>query len=328
MEGAFRDAHDWVNNTGVGVLERDGQVTFEDAVKKRFIYYYDLVDVMSERASARPRASTDTMNMADGDTSSSSSSSSADEDDDDDEAIIAPPSTTPIAPSTTPATTPATATATATTDVATLLVATTTTRVDNVAGDSSSSDDDFASPSPITGTIGTVGTTVINNSNVSTLTSETEAVAKKRKASSNKSKTAKSKKAKKKRTSNKSSRGSSAVNSHEIDGDDDSWQVSMLDLKRGEVDLEQEKWNSQKQQHTLEIQLQQEKWKTAKQQQMLEYKFDLMVKYKKLKVEGFDNHQIVKMIPDMRPIIDLANMPVHLQLSQGEQLSQEEDVEE
>jgi hypothetical protein len=208
-------------------------------------------------------------------------------------------------------------------------VATTTTRVDNVAGDSSS-DDDFASPSPITGTIGTVGTTVINNSSVSTLTSETEAAVatKKRKASSNKkSKTAKSKKAKK-RTSNKSSRGSSAVNPHEIDGDDDSWQVSMLDLKRGEVDLEQEKWNSQKRQHTLEIQLQQEKWKTAKQQQTLEYKFDLMVKYKKLKVEGFDNHQIVKMIPDMRPIIDSANMPVHLQLSQGEQLSQEEDVEE
>jgi hypothetical protein len=34
MEGAFHDAHDWVNNTGVGVLERDGQVTFEEAVKK------------------------------------------------------------------------------------------------------------------------------------------------------------------------------------------------------------------------------------------------------------------------------------------------------
>jgi hypothetical protein len=48
MEGSFREAHDWVNNTGVGVLERDGQVTFEEAVKKRCMYYYDLVDVMSE----------------------------------------------------------------------------------------------------------------------------------------------------------------------------------------------------------------------------------------------------------------------------------------
>jgi hypothetical protein len=34
MEGAFYDAHDWVNNTGEGGLERDRQVTFEEAVKK------------------------------------------------------------------------------------------------------------------------------------------------------------------------------------------------------------------------------------------------------------------------------------------------------
>jgi hypothetical protein len=35
MEGAVRDAHDWVNNTRAGVLlERDRQVTFEEAVKK------------------------------------------------------------------------------------------------------------------------------------------------------------------------------------------------------------------------------------------------------------------------------------------------------
>jgi hypothetical protein len=33
MEAAFPDAHDWMNNTGVGVLERDGQVTFEEAAK-------------------------------------------------------------------------------------------------------------------------------------------------------------------------------------------------------------------------------------------------------------------------------------------------------
>jgi hypothetical protein len=30
--------------------------------------------------------------------------------------------------------------------------------------------------------------------------------------------------------------------------------------------------------------------------------------------KGFENHQIVKRIPDMRPIIDTTNMPVHLQL--------------
>ena len=59
MESSFRDAHDWVNNTGVGVRERDGQVTFEDAVKKRFVYYYDSVDAMSERSSSRPTSTTD-----------------------------------------------------------------------------------------------------------------------------------------------------------------------------------------------------------------------------------------------------------------------------
>ena len=106
---------------------------------------------MSERASARPRASTDTMNMADSDASSSSSSSSSDDkDDDDDEAIIIAPRVDKeqVAP-----------------------------RVYNA--DSSSNNDDFASPAspnPITGTIGTAGTTVIgtacttviNTSSVST----------------------------------------------------------------------------------------------------------------------------------------------------------------
>jgi hypothetical protein len=69
----------------VVVLERDGQqVIFEEAVKKRFVYYYDLVDAMSERASACPRASMNTITMA------PSSSSSSLEDDEDDP----PPATT------------------------------------------------------------------------------------------------------------------------------------------------------------------------------------------------------------------------------------------
>jgi hypothetical protein len=49
------------------------------------------------------------------------------------------------------------------------------------------------------------------------------------------------------------------MNPHKSDGDDGSWQVSMLDIKCGKVELDQEKWDSQKQQHTLEIQIQQEK---------------------------------------------------------------------
>jgi hypothetical protein len=79
MEAAFHDAHNWVNNTGEwrGALERDGQVTFEEAVKKRFVCSYKLVDVMAaERVSAHLRASIDTMTMG-----PSSSSSLSEEDD-------------------------------------------------------------------------------------------------------------------------------------------------------------------------------------------------------------------------------------------------------
>jgi hypothetical protein len=132
-------------------------------------------------------------------------------------------------------------------------------------------------------------------------------------------------KKKNKKAENKSHRGSSQ-NHHEIDGgNDNSWQVLILDIRCGEVELQQEKWNSQKQQHTMEVQLQQEKWTTEKQQHNLQYKFDLMVKYKKLQEQGFNNHQIVKMIPDMRPILDTVNMPIHVQLDQA---SQEEGADQ
>jgi hypothetical protein len=117
------------------------------------------------------------------------------------------------------------------------------------------------------------------------------------------------------------------VNPHEIDGEDDScWQVSMLELKPSQVKLEQEKWDDQKQHQPIRIELENENRafdvelkKNLKQQQQqqkdLDYKFDLMGKYKNLHEQGFDNHQIVGMIPAIRPILDSTNMPVHLQLS-------------
>ena len=55
-----------------------------------------------------------------------------------------------------------------------------------------------------------------------------------------------------------------------------------------------------------------------KKKKKLDYKLDLMVKYKKLVDERFDNHQIVKLIPDMKSIVDSANMAAHLQLSVAE----------
>jgi hypothetical protein len=68
---------------------------------------------------------------------------------------------------------------------------------------------------------------------------------------------AKNRKAKKatKTRNNKSNRGS-AVNPDKMDGKDDSWQVLMLELKHCQLNLEQEKWDDQKQhqqqQHDLD----------------------------------------------------------------------------
>jgi hypothetical protein len=265
------------------------------------------------------------MNMADGDASSSLSSSSDDEDDDDDDDdAIAPSTTLPPAPL---------VAATATT------TATTTTK--DAAKDASKEYNadirfptpalfesptlTFESPNPIIGTVGTVAVGTSSGS-YSSLAAKTTAVAVlavsllrekwKSKDKKGASKKAKNNKPKPKPQTAKGSRASP----HEIDdGDDNSWQVSMLDIRHGEVDLEVEEWSSQKEQKSMELQLQQEKWRSESKQQNLEYKFDLMVKYKELTEQGFDNHQIVKMIPDMQPIIDMANMPVYLQLSPEEQ---------
>jgi hypothetical protein len=172
------------------------------------------------------------------------------------------------------------------------------------------------SPSPVdeVPTILASASPVAGSGSYSSLTAETSAVEVSAEKRKNK---ARNKKAKAPTRKNNKRKGT-AMSPHAIDVDDDSWQVSMLDIRRGEVDLQHEKWSSQKQQQSMELELQQEKWKSESKQQNLEYKFDLMVKYKKLQAEGFDNHQIVQMIPDMRPIMDKSNMPVSLQLTQSQ----------
>jgi hypothetical protein len=56
IEKAFRAAHDFANSeTGQGLKETDaGQ--FDDAVKKKCQYYFDLLDIFGDRASAKPKA--------------------------------------------------------------------------------------------------------------------------------------------------------------------------------------------------------------------------------------------------------------------------------
>jgi hypothetical protein len=55
IEKSFKEAHVFVTSeTGASIKETD-EGTFKEAVKKKCPYYYDLVDIMSNRASAKPK---------------------------------------------------------------------------------------------------------------------------------------------------------------------------------------------------------------------------------------------------------------------------------
>jgi hypothetical protein len=329
FEYQFRQAHDWAAMTGVGVLASDGKISFDEAVKKRFVYYFDVLDVMAERASARPKANTDKMTMGAGD-SSSSSSSGSDREEGEDDVCKATDVTNPVETTEEVATRP---------DID-----------DSTVNYPSPDDEDSdrssvkASPptfeSPPSKSLSLPDTTATSRltapeagkGNDKTPTPRTVGTNNKRKVSlptttnargepTKKAKRESGTKRKKRKKSPKKGTGS-AIRPLEIEDEDSDWETSLLGLKREEAAM------------TLEIrreesQLAQEKWKAQKQQQSLQYKFDLMVKYKQLMDQGFDNHQILKMIPDMRPIMDKANMPFHVQLSQSQadlQASQEAAV--
>jgi hypothetical protein len=56
IEKQFKKAHEFATSeTGAGIKEND-EGTFEAAVKKKCPYYYDLLDIMSDRASSKPKA--------------------------------------------------------------------------------------------------------------------------------------------------------------------------------------------------------------------------------------------------------------------------------
>ena len=52
IEASFRKAHDWANETGQGVLETDPP-GFDRAVLLRCKYYFQILDIMQDRASSK-----------------------------------------------------------------------------------------------------------------------------------------------------------------------------------------------------------------------------------------------------------------------------------
>jgi hypothetical protein len=62
LEKAFKSAHDFAHtSTGAGLMETD-EGTFQDAIKKKCLYYDDLLPIFTDRASARPQVSNFTLN--------------------------------------------------------------------------------------------------------------------------------------------------------------------------------------------------------------------------------------------------------------------------
>jgi hypothetical protein len=56
IEKKWREAHNFATSeTGAGILESDGPTSFEEFVKGKCPYYYDLLDVMQDRASTAPK---------------------------------------------------------------------------------------------------------------------------------------------------------------------------------------------------------------------------------------------------------------------------------
>lgn len=85
IEKSFRTAHDFANTeTGQGLQENE-KGEFDDAVLKKCQYYFDLLEVFGDRASAKPKVtSADNLDSSEGDDDDSSDDESEEELNDDD----------------------------------------------------------------------------------------------------------------------------------------------------------------------------------------------------------------------------------------------------
>ena len=63
IEQQFQSAHSWATHTGQG-LEEDDPNSFHGAVEERCQYYFDILEIFSDCASAQPEVSLDQMEKA------------------------------------------------------------------------------------------------------------------------------------------------------------------------------------------------------------------------------------------------------------------------
>jgi hypothetical protein len=56
IERTWRSAHNFANSeTKASIKESDGEAQFEELVKRKYPYYYNLIDIMADRASSQPK---------------------------------------------------------------------------------------------------------------------------------------------------------------------------------------------------------------------------------------------------------------------------------
>lgn len=88
VEKQWKEAHDWTfTETGAGLKENDPG-TFKDSILRKCPYYFDLYDVMADRASARPKMTSDDLDRMDGESVFNSSDDEESEKEHDDVQVV------------------------------------------------------------------------------------------------------------------------------------------------------------------------------------------------------------------------------------------------
>jgi hypothetical protein len=89
MERKWRSTHDWVQNTGQGVLANEGEQSFRDIVLGKCDWYYDWEEIMIDRAASNPPVTSNNLDSSDGEESNGGDDDGDDDDDEDASAVEA-----------------------------------------------------------------------------------------------------------------------------------------------------------------------------------------------------------------------------------------------